>query len=43
MDYLIYHLRPYGIIEYAQPLPKKLSFSDITAENVTDGATNKQR
>uniref|UniRef100_A0A2M4CJC7 Glycoprotein-N-acetylgalactosamine 3-beta-galactosyltransferase 1 n=1 Tax=Anopheles darlingi TaxID=43151 RepID=A0A2M4CJC7_ANODA len=29
LDYLIYHLRPYGIVGHAQPLPKKLSLSDI--------------
>uniref|UniRef100_A0AAG5D7H2 Glycoprotein-N-acetylgalactosamine 3-beta-galactosyltransferase 1 n=2 Tax=Anopheles atroparvus TaxID=41427 RepID=A0AAG5D7H2_ANOAO len=29
LDYLIYHLRPYGIVAHSQPLPKKLSFGEI--------------
>ncbi|XP_058062191.1 glycoprotein-N-acetylgalactosamine 3-beta-galactosyltransferase 1-like [Anopheles bellator] len=29
LDYLIYHLRPYGIVGHAQPLPKKLSLTDL--------------
>lgn len=29
LDYLIYHLRPYGIVGQSQPLPEKLSFADI--------------
>lgn len=29
LDYLVYHLRPYGIVPYAQPLPEKLSISDM--------------
>lgn len=29
LDYLIYHLRPYGIITHSQPLPVKLDFADI--------------
>lgn len=29
LDYLIYHLRPYGIVAHSQPLPKKLSLGDI--------------
>lgn len=29
LDYLIYHLRPYGIVAHSQPLPIKLPNSDI--------------
>jgi hypothetical protein len=29
LDYLIYHLRPYGIINYQQPLPKKLTLKEV--------------
>ncbi|XP_052892260.1 glycoprotein-N-acetylgalactosamine 3-beta-galactosyltransferase 1-like isoform X2 [Anopheles moucheti] len=29
LDYLIYHLRPYGIVGHSQPLPKKYSLGDI--------------
>uniref|UniRef100_A0A182JFS5 Glycoprotein-N-acetylgalactosamine 3-beta-galactosyltransferase 1 n=1 Tax=Anopheles atroparvus TaxID=41427 RepID=A0A182JFS5_ANOAO len=29
LDYLIYHLRPYGIVAHSQQLPKKLSFGEI--------------
>lgn len=29
LDYLIYHLRPYGIVAHSQPLPNKLPNSDI--------------
>jgi glycoprotein-N-acetylgalactosamine 3-beta-galactosyltransferase len=29
LDYLIYHLRPYGIINYQQPLPKKLVLKEV--------------
>lgn len=31
LDYLIYHLRPYGIIGHAQPLPDRLTISDMQA------------
>lgn len=31
-DYLIYHLRPYGIVSFSQPLPKKVNFSEIAAQ-----------
>lgn len=30
LDYLVYHMRPYGIVSHAQPLPEKIQFSDIT-------------
>lgn len=29
LDYLIYHLRPYGIVAHSQPLPDKVAMSDI--------------
>lgn len=29
LDYLIYHLRPYGIVTNSQPLPEKLAISDM--------------
>lgn len=29
LDYLLYHLRPYGVIAYPQPLPKKVNFPEI--------------
>lgn len=35
LDYLIYHLRPYGIITHSQPLPDKLPFSDIIGDDNT--------
>lgn len=28
-DYLLYHLRPYGIIHYNEPLPKKVNFKEV--------------
>lgn len=31
-DYLIYHLKPYGIVRYPEPLPKKINFSEIAAQ-----------
>lgn len=31
-DYLIYHLRPYGMVAYPQPLPKKVNFTEIAAQ-----------
>lgn len=31
-DYLIYHLRPYGIVSFSQPLPKKANFSEIASQ-----------
>lgn len=31
-DYLIYHLRPYGVVPFPQPLPKKVNFSEIAAQ-----------
>lgn len=33
LDYLIYHMRPYGITRLPQPLPDKLLFSDITGDD----------
>lgn len=46
LDYLVYHLRPYGIVGHSQPLPKKLSLADVvlsddlsrTTETPTAGA-----
>lgn len=36
LDYLIYHMRPYGIVSHSQPLPEKLLFSDIAGyEQIT--------
>lgn len=32
LDYLIYHLRPYGVIPFPQPLPKKVNFTEIAAQ-----------
>lgn len=32
LDFLIYHLRPYGIIANSQPLPEKLQFDGISNE-----------
>lgn len=29
LDYLVYHLRPYGIVGHSQPLPNKLSLTDV--------------
>lgn len=31
-DYLIYHLRPYGVVAFPQPLPKKVNFSELAAQ-----------
>lgn len=31
-DYLLYHLRPYGIVHYPVPLPKKVHFSEIVVK-----------
>lgn len=36
LDYLIYHLRPYGIVAYPQALPTKRNFTDITIELLHD-------
>ncbi|XP_055594162.1 glycoprotein-N-acetylgalactosamine 3-beta-galactosyltransferase 1-like [Uranotaenia lowii] len=49
LDYLVYHLRPYGIVAHSQPLPKKLSLNEIvqsddrskTTENPLAGGTSK--
>lgn len=32
LDYLIYHLRAYGVVPLPQPLPKKVNFSEIAAQ-----------
>lgn len=32
LDYLIYHLRPYGIVTHSQPLPEKLTVSDMSSQ-----------
>lgn len=46
LDYLIYHLRPYGLITNPQPLPKKISLAELVkdasapADNV-DNASDK--
>lgn len=32
LDYFLYHLRPYGVVSYPQPLPKKVNFSEIAAQ-----------
>ncbi|XP_031636931.1 glycoprotein-N-acetylgalactosamine 3-beta-galactosyltransferase 1-like [Contarinia nasturtii] len=32
LDYLIYHLRPYGVVPFPQPLPKKINFTEIAAQ-----------
>lgn len=44
LDYLIYHLRPYGIVGQSQPLPDKLSFADVIGDadsNLKDSASEK--
>lgn len=33
MEYLIYHLRPFGIVGQPQPLPKKLNFIDLVHQS----------
>jgi glycoprotein-N-acetylgalactosamine 3-beta-galactosyltransferase len=40
LEYLIYHLRPYGLITNPQPLPKKISLSELVneASAVSDNA-----
>lgn len=40
LDYLIYHLRPYGIVGQAQPLPEKLSFTDVVGETAISDKSN---
>lgn len=32
LDYLIYHLRPYGIVSHAQPLRERLTIEAVIAE-----------
>ncbi|KAG5668500.1 hypothetical protein PVAND_016439 [Polypedilum vanderplanki] len=39
LEYLIYHLRPYGLVQFDQPLPKKISLSEIS-EEAHKNATN---
>lgn len=39
LDYLIYHLKPYGIVPNAQALPKKLAFADVIGEANTTTET----
>lgn len=43
LDYLIYHLRPYGIVGHAQPLPEKLAFPDVIGESETATQTTENR
>lgn len=33
LDYLIYHLRPYGIVRDSQPLPRKLTSDNSSLES----------
>lgn len=33
LDYLVYHLRPYGIISHSQPLPDKIPFSQVVGSD----------
>lgn len=40
LEYLIYHLRPYGLVPNPQPLPKKLSLEKI-AKSATEVSSNK--
>lgn len=40
LEYLIYHLRPYGLVTNPQPLPKKLSLEKI-AKSATEASSNK--
>lgn len=39
LEYLIYHLRPYGLVANPQPLPKKLPLEQI-ARSATEAAIN---
>lgn len=39
LDYLIYHLRPYGIVGQAQPLPDKLSFAEMIGDTSASDKT----
>lgn len=42
LDYLIYHLRPYGIVGYPQALPEKLAFADVISEAETAAQTTER-
>lgn len=44
LDYLIYHLRPYGIVAHAQPLPDKIYLRDILlgADSITKESQTKR-
>lgn len=42
LDYLIYHLRPYGIVGHAQALPEKLAFADVIGEAQTATETTER-
>lgn len=33
LDYLVYHLRPYGIISHSQPLPDKIPFAQVVGSD----------
>lgn len=38
-DYLIYHLRAYGVTGFPQPLPKKLNFTEVAAQLLDEKPT----
>jgi glycoprotein-N-acetylgalactosamine 3-beta-galactosyltransferase len=40
LEYLIYHLRPYGLITNPQPLPKKISLTEILERKETSAEEN---
>lgn len=44
LDYLIYHLRPYGIVAHAQQLPDKIYLRDIllSADSITKESQTKR-
>lgn len=42
LDYLIYHLRPYGIVGHAQALPEKLAFADVIGETPATAQTTER-
>lgn len=41
LDYLVYHLRPYGIVAHSQPLPKKQSLADVVQTDDLSKTTEK--